>query len=145
MIPPSATQGGGGGETEPYQVLDSSHGSGSYSQSNYDFQYSRQQQQMPQQSSEPTNNASLPPNSTPTSTAPSSQHTPAPGTPANSSEFKPPLQPNQPKRLHVSNVPFRFREPDLRQLFYVSWCLVCACVCVVKLLFTHSIHTCRDK
>lgn len=25
-----------------------------------------------------------------------------------------------PKRLHVTNIPFRFREPDLRQLFYVS-------------------------
>ncbi|OQR77062.1 RNA binding protein fox-13-like, partial [Tropilaelaps mercedesae] len=24
---------------------------------------------------------------------------------------------NGPKRLHVSNIPFRFREPDLRQLF----------------------------
>ncbi|KAK8762287.1 hypothetical protein V5799_026446, partial [Amblyomma americanum] len=23
----------------------------------------------------------------------------------------------QPKRLHVSNIPFRFRDPDLRQLF----------------------------
>ena len=27
-----------------------------------------------------------------------------------------------PKRLHVSNIPFRFREPDLRHLFYVSNC-----------------------
>lgn len=27
---------------------------------------------------------------------------------------------SQPKRLHVSNIPFRFREPDLRHLFYVS-------------------------
>ncbi|CAB1420934.1 unnamed protein product [Pleuronectes platessa] len=33
------------------------------------------------------------------------------------------LQPNdssmkqQPKRLHVSNIPFRFRDPDLRQMF----------------------------
>jgi len=26
---------------------------------------------------------------------------------------------NQPKRLHVSNIPFRFRDPDLRQLFGV--------------------------
>lgn len=33
-------------------------------------------------------------------------------------EFKVPQ--GQPKRLHVSNIPFRFREPDLRQLFYVS-------------------------
>ncbi|GAA6234667.1 RNA binding protein fox-1 homolog 3-like isoform X1 [Lates japonicus] len=35
------------------------------------------------------------------------------------------LQPNdssgkqQPKRLHVSNIPFRFRDPDLRQMFGV--------------------------
>ena len=34
-------------------------------------------------------------------------------------EFKS-LPQGQPKRLHVSNIPFRFREPDLRQLFYVS-------------------------
>ena len=34
-------------------------------------------------------------------------------------EFKPVPQ-GQPKRLHVSNIPFRFREPDLRQLFFVS-------------------------
>ena len=40
----------------------------------------------------------------------------------------------QPKRLHVSNIPFRFREPDLRNLFYVSHLCVrereCVCVCV---------------
>ncbi|PSN32437.1 RNA binding protein fox-1 3 [Blattella germanica] len=24
---------------------------------------------------------------------------------------------NQPKRLHVSNIPFRFRDPDLRAMF----------------------------
>ena len=36
-------------------------------------------------------------------------------------EFKSVPQ-GQPKRLHVSNIPFRFREPDLRQLFYVSSC-----------------------
>ena len=27
---------------------------------------------------------------------------------------------NTPKRLHVSNIPFRFRDPDLRSLFGVS-------------------------
>lgn len=27
---------------------------------------------------------------------------------------------NQPKRLHVSNIPFRFRDPDLRNMFGVS-------------------------
>ena len=26
---------------------------------------------------------------------------------------------NTPKRLHVSNIPFRFRDPDLRSLFGV--------------------------
>lgn len=31
-----------------------------------------------------------------------------------------PASPLQPKRLHVSNIPFRFRDPDLRQLFGVS-------------------------
>lgn len=29
-------------------------------------------------------------------------------------------QSSSPKRLHVSNIPFRFRDPDLRQLFGVS-------------------------
>ena len=29
---------------------------------------------------------------------------------------------NQPKRLHVSNIPFRFRDPDLRAMFGVSIC-----------------------
>lgn len=38
---------------------------------------------------------------------------------AGGGEFKP-LPQGQPKRLHVSNIPFRFREPDLRQLFFVS-------------------------
>ncbi|XP_041076423.1 RNA binding protein fox-1 homolog 3-like isoform X10 [Polyodon spathula] len=28
-----------------------------------------------------------------------------------------PLEKQQPKRLHVSNIPFRFRDPDLRQMF----------------------------
>lgn len=35
-----------------------------------------------------------------------------PGTPAPTKE--------QPKRLHVSNIPFRFRDPDLRNMFGVS-------------------------
>ena len=30
---------------------------------------------------------------------------------------------NTPKRLHVSNIPFRFRDPDLRSLFGVSNCV----------------------
>lgn len=28
---------------------------------------------------------------------------------------------DQPKRLHVSNIPFRFRDPDLRTMFGVSF------------------------
>ena len=28
---------------------------------------------------------------------------------------------DKPKRLHVTNIPFRFREPDLRHLFFVSY------------------------
>lgn len=48
----------------------------------------------------------------------------------------------QPKRLHVSNIPFRFRDPDLRQMFGVSpapssypppllsaWCCTMHCPC----------------
>lgn len=31
------------------------------------------------------------------------------------------LSKNQPKRLHVSNIPFRFRDPDLRAMFGVSF------------------------
>lgn len=42
---------------------------------------------------------------------------------------------NQPKRLHVSNIPFRFRDPDLRAMFGVSSSFsgrVCCCLtCVV--------------
>ena len=43
---------------------------------------------------------------------PSDLHT---QTPSESSDCKAP-----PKRLHVSNIPFRFRDPDLRQMFGVS-------------------------
>ncbi|ERE69020.1 putative RNA binding protein fox-1 isoform 2 [Cricetulus griseus] len=31
-----------------------------------------------------------------------------------------PTEKQQPKRLHVSNIPFRFRDPDLRQMFGVN-------------------------
>ena len=40
----------------------------------------------------------------------------------------------QPKRLHVSNIPFRFRDPDLRQLFGVS-CAVFLILCYSLFLF----------
>ena len=72
-----------------------------------------------------------PPTTTHTpSQATSSSLPPAPGTynettsliaaTSSSTEYKAPLAQGQPKRLHVSNIPFRFREPDLRHLFYVS-------------------------
>lgn len=38
-----------------------------------------------------------------------------PATQAQAADFK-----GQPKRLHVSNIPFRFRDPDLRAMFGVS-------------------------
>jgi hypothetical protein len=42
-----------------------------------------------------------------------------PKTPINTNQTNTVNNPNvnQPKRLHVSNIPFRFRDPDLRQLF----------------------------
>lgn len=48
------------------------------------------------------------PGSTPTTTAPI---IPIP---------EPQKNAGQPKRLHVSNIPFRFRDPDLRAMFGVS-------------------------
>lgn len=39
--------------------------------------------------------------------------------PAGAQDVKPVIPPTQ-KRLHVSNIPFRFREPDLRAMFGVS-------------------------
>lgn len=40
----------------------------------------------------------------------------------------------QPKRLHVSNIPFRFRDPDLRQMFGV-WKFYLETIICMKLLF----------
>jgi hypothetical protein len=47
---------------------------------------------------------------------------PAPGAPAVAGAQGTVVDPskNQPKRLHVSNIPFRFRDPDLRAMFGVS-------------------------
>ncbi|KAF4523444.1 hypothetical protein B566_EDAN010377 [Ephemera danica] len=44
---------------------------------------------------------------------------PAPGAPVVSGAAGAVVDPskNQPKRLHVSNIPFRFRDPDLRAMF----------------------------
>lgn len=39
----------------------------------------------------------------------------------------------QPKRLHVSNIPFRFRDPDLRQMFGVWQCIYTTVVQIGKL------------
>lgn len=41
---------------------------------------------------------------------------------SNSAALAASLAANGPKRLHVSNIPFRFREADLRQLLGVSFC-----------------------
>ena len=121
--PPSSGPGSG---QNPYQVLDSA---GQYSQStNYDYQYSQQQSQNPPQTASAESSNAPPPSSHPPnpSSTPSqgSQHTHPASSAANSSEFKSlsssSSSSGQPKRLHVSNVPFRFREPDLRQLFFVS-------------------------
>ena len=35
---------------------------------------------------------------------------------------------NTPKRLHVSNIPFRFRDPDLRNMFGVSIFMYFPCI-----------------
>ena len=44
----------------------------------------------------------------------------SPALPAASAAGTPPAAKEQPKRLHVSNIPFRFRDPDLRAMFGVS-------------------------
>ena len=44
----------------------------------------------------------------------------SPALPAASAAGTPPASKEQPKRLHVSNIPFRFRDPDLRAMFGVS-------------------------
>ncbi|XP_967336.1 RNA binding protein fox-1 homolog 3 isoform X2 [Tribolium castaneum] len=59
--------------------------------------------QQPQETE--TNGAVAPPTSEASDTS-------ASGTPATIDPSK-----NQPKRLHVSNIPFRFRDPDLRAMF----------------------------
>ncbi|KAM9113153.1 RNA binding protein fox-1 homolog 1-like [Pangshura tecta] len=53
----------------------------------------------------------LPPPPTPAEESPAAALTPD-GREAESEDGK-----SQPKRLHVSNIPFRFRDPDLRQMF----------------------------
>jgi hypothetical protein len=40
-------------------------------------------------------------------------------TASNEKALVPVSQASQPKRLHVSNIPFRFRDPDLRNMFGV--------------------------
>lgn len=67
----------------------------------------------------PSHTPTFAPTSSHPSQYPPSSATPTTYTTTNSvqADFKPAPTP---KRLHVSNIPFRFREPDLRQLFYVS-------------------------
>lgn len=49
---------------------------------------------------------------------------------------------SQPKRLHVSNIPFRFRDPDLRAMFGVSIIIILVFLVVFVILliyiFTHA-------
>lgn len=47
----------------------------------------------------------------------------------------------QPKRLHVSNIPFRFRDPDLRQMFGVE---ISHCHAVSQCLYK-SLYTSLNK
>ena len=127
--PPSSGPVGAGSGQGAFQIVDSAHGVGQYPQSsNYDYQYAQQQQQLQNQQQQVSTESSgappssLPPNpsSTPSQAA---QHTHTSSASANNStEFKSSSSSSsgEPKRLHVSNVPFRFREPDLRQLFFVS-------------------------
>lgn len=49
----------------------------------------------------------------------------------------------QPKRLHVSNIPFRFRDPDLRQMFGVSngtlnQCFICPACTFFRIVLLHT-------
>lgn len=108
-------EGQGDGVEDGYEVLDSSHGLGNYSQGNCtNYQYNQQQNTQTTETSSGTSSAH-PPIST--SSPASQQHMPSSN---NTDSSKSPLSSSsssQPKRLHVSNVPFRFREPDLRQLF----------------------------
>ncbi|XP_077412140.1 RNA binding protein fox-1 homolog 3-like isoform X7 [Vanacampus margaritifer] len=54
--------------------------------------------------------------STPSIAAPASAPTDD-VTQTDASQLSDSLEKQQPKRLHVSNIPFRFRDPDLRQMF----------------------------
>ena len=65
--------------------------------------------------STPSQQQSLyPPSSSSSSTYSQTNSVPPLSSSSTLSEYKP-------KRLHISNIPFRFREADLRQLFYVSF------------------------
>ena len=125
--PPSSGPVGAGSGQGPFQIVDSAHGSGQYPQSsNYDYQYAQQQQQSQNQQQQVSNESSsappssLPPNPSSTSSQAAQHMHTSSASANNSTEFKSSSSSGQPKRLHVSNVPFRFREPDLRQLFFVS-------------------------
>ncbi|XP_077412135.1 RNA binding protein fox-1 homolog 3-like isoform X4 [Vanacampus margaritifer] len=55
--------------------------------------------------------------STPSIAAPASAPQTDDVTQTDASQLSDSLEKQQPKRLHVSNIPFRFRDPDLRQMF----------------------------
>ena len=125
--PPSSGPVGACSGQGVFQIVDSAHGAGQYPQSsNYDYQYAQQQQQSQNQQQQVSNESSsappssLPPNPSSTSSQAAQHMHTSSASANNSTEFKSSSSSGQPKRLHVSNVPFRFREPDLRQLFFVS-------------------------
>lgn len=89
------------------------------------------QQQLPMAGLQPVNGSTSPPLATniqPSSSGQMSMVTTTATSSSGGQSQSPPATPSssssstlQPKRLHVSNIPFRFRDPDLRQLFGVSF------------------------
>lgn len=51
----------------------------------------------------------------------------------------------QPKRLHVSNIPFRFRDPDLRQMFGVRDALAPTFYIEIHIQSDYTVKNCRCR
>ncbi|XP_071321204.1 RNA binding protein fox-1 homolog 3-like isoform X5 [Trachinotus anak] len=67
--------------------------------------------------SEPAGTDNSTPTITATTTAPTDDVTQTEGSQQLQLQHSDSSEKQQPKRLHVSNIPFRFRDPDLRQMF----------------------------
>ncbi|GLD48885.1 RNA binding protein fox-1 homolog 3-like isoform X3, partial [Lates japonicus] len=67
--------------------------------------------------SEPAGTDNSTPAITATTTAPTDDVTQTEGSQQLQLQHSDSSEKQQPKRLHVSNIPFRFRDPDLRQMF----------------------------